>query len=227
MKQSKLISWLVGVGLIVSQTSAGLAMEAPTLTIVTPNGGEIWSVGTTQTISWDNGGFELVDIAYTTTGSEYGPWTDIATDVDAHSNYSWLVPNTPTTTALLRLYGHFSYGGPERFVYGTGTFSIVNPDPVPTWNLMVTTPNGGEFYKIGTAQIIRWISKGIGNNERIRVELDRGNGKWKTVGITRNSGVMPWRVTGPKTNTALIRISLVKNSKVKDISDRFFRISNK
>jgi len=226
MKHSKFINWFIALGVMLWPVLPATAMEAPTLDVLVPENGEVWTAGSTQNITWDNGGFILVDIAYTTTGSESGPWTTIALDVDANAaSYTWTVPSTPTTTALIRLYGHFPGGGPERFEYGDGVFTIANP--VPTQTLTVIRPNGGELWRMGSLQLVRWTSTGLTHKDIIRVELNRGNGKWQTIGITPNFSLMLWRVTGPKTNTALVRVSLVKKPQVNDVSDRFFRISNR
>lgn len=226
MTKMKFINFFMALGLLLTPVSPVLAMEAPTLDVLVPENGEAWDVGSTHQITWDNGGYVLVDIAYTLTGSDNGPWIQIATDVDANSSYTWLVPNTPTATALIRLYGHFPGGnGPEGYEYGDGTFQIVNPIPVQA--LTVISPNGGEIWKMGSWQLVRWTSHGLARQEKIRIEINRSGLRWQTLGYMPNIGIFPWRVTGPKTNTALIRVVLVRDISINDSSDRFFRITNK
>ena len=65
----------------------------PSITITSPNGGESWTQGTTQSITWQANGVDKVDI----TVSHWGPTpviVDIAKGVDASlGTYAWKVPS--------------------------------------------------------------------------------------------------------------------------------------
>jgi hypothetical protein len=225
MKKLQFVNWLVALAMVGWQTPSASALEPPTILLYTPNGGEVWEVGSTQTITWQNGGFTDIRLDYRT--SDAAPWqliVDGLTDYDP-SSYSWTIPNTPTTTAIVRIEGYFSHGGPsERYDYSDNYFTIFNPAPSQT--LTVVRPNGGEFWKLGSWQCIHWTSVGLERKAWIKIELNRGD-KWQTIGLIPNLGAFIWHVTGPKTDTALIRVSLLKDPKINDLSDNFFRISNK
>lgn len=76
---------------------------ADTITNVTPSSG-IAVVGTTRTITWtNNGGFNRnVRIELSTDGGTTYP-TIIASDVANTGSYSWMVPNSPTAAARVRV----------------------------------------------------------------------------------------------------------------------------
>lgn len=222
----KFVNVLVALGLLFMPISSALAMEAPTIRLIAPNGGENWEVGSVQTISWENGGFTDIRLDYRV--SDSAPWQLIVDGLTSYdpSSYSWIVPNTPTTTAMVRVEGYFSGGGPnERYDYSDDYFTISNP--VPAQMLTVVSPNGGERWKLGSKQLIHWTSVGIDRWAKIKIELDRGNGRWRTLGYMPNFGYFGWRVTGPQTRTALVRVSLVKDPGVNDVSDNYFTISNR
>jgi len=226
MKKLQFINWLVALALIGWQIPSANAMEPPTIQLYTPNGGEMWQVGSVQNVTWENGGFTDIRLDYRT--SDTAPWQLIVDGLDGQwvSNYAWTVPNTPTTTAIVRVEGYFSGGGPaERYDYSDNYFTIFNP--APSQILTVVRPNGGEFWKLGSWQCITWTSTGLEHRNWIKVELDRGSSNWHTIGIVPNFGFFVWHVTGPKTDTALIRVSLLKDPTINDTSDNFFRIGNK
>ncbi|MHA1280181.1 MAG: DNRLRE domain-containing protein [Candidatus Helarchaeota archaeon] len=75
-----------------------------TYTIISPNGGESWQVGTTQTISWSSSGNDCgssVKLEYSTNGGS--SWTTIISSTSNDGSYSWTVPNTPTSQARVRV----------------------------------------------------------------------------------------------------------------------------
>ncbi len=80
-------------------------VQAPVVAVSAPNGGEVWPYGTTQTIRWtatDNGTIAGVDLHYSLDGGLTYP-NLIATGVANAGSYGWLVPNTPSTTARVRV----------------------------------------------------------------------------------------------------------------------------
>lgn len=77
---------------------------SPSITLITPNGGESWAVGSIQSIAYtfSNLSGSIVDI-------EFDPGNDgvyevmVADDTTATGTFSWTVPNNPTTTGKLRV----------------------------------------------------------------------------------------------------------------------------
>ncbi|AKM84878.1 MAG: subtilisin-like protein serine protease [candidate division Kazan bacterium GW2011_GWA1_50_15] len=77
---------------------------AGTLTVTAPNGGENWTIGSTQDITWDSTGFgggNIIDIDYSTNAG--GGWTSIITNTANDGLYGWIIPNEPSTQALVRI----------------------------------------------------------------------------------------------------------------------------
>jgi len=70
--------------------------------VLSPNGGEVFGKGSSQTITWRAyPGATSYTVAYSTNGTS-GPWTTIASGVTGTSQ-SWTVPNVSTTTARIRV----------------------------------------------------------------------------------------------------------------------------
>jgi hypothetical protein len=96
------------------------------VTVTSPNGGEVWAIGSTQSITWvKTGTVDTVKIEYSTTGNG-GPWTLINAGVPAkvglekhpklntryieggewdnpNGTFSWLVPNTQSANCYVKI----------------------------------------------------------------------------------------------------------------------------
>ncbi len=78
--------------------------SAPAVTVVAPNGGEIYPVASVRSIQWtatDPEGVSSVDLAYSTDGGATYP-NVIATGLANSGSYAWTVPNTVTSLARVR-----------------------------------------------------------------------------------------------------------------------------
>ncbi len=74
------------------------------LTLLQPNGGEIYNIGTTQNIIWLANGVTCVTIQYSTNNG--ANWINIpgATNITTPPNsFPWTIPNTPSLQALVRI----------------------------------------------------------------------------------------------------------------------------
>ena len=82
--------------------------QAPVVQVTSPNGGEVWLIGSSQSVTWtatDNTGVADVDIAYSTDGGASYP-NVIATGIANSGSYAWTVPNDATTQARVRVTAH-------------------------------------------------------------------------------------------------------------------------
>jgi uncharacterized delta-60 repeat protein len=72
-----------------------------TLSLSSPNGGEQWNVGSSQSINWQSANMYSVNLAYTVDGVN---WTPIASNVSAAlGTYNWMIPNTPGTNCKVAI----------------------------------------------------------------------------------------------------------------------------
>ncbi len=73
-----------------------------TITVTSPNGGESWTIGTAHNITWTSTGtVGNLNIDYSTDSGTN--WTAVATGEINDGSYSWTVPNTASTTCLVRV----------------------------------------------------------------------------------------------------------------------------
>lgn len=83
---------------------SGADSQAPTVTVTSPNGGQIWVGGSPHPITWtasDNVGVAAVDVFYRDQPTE--PWTMLGQNLSNSGSFTWFVHNTPTTAARVRV----------------------------------------------------------------------------------------------------------------------------
>ena len=178
------------------------------VTVTSPNGGEDWTVGTTQTITWtpDHLVAGSYDIQYSIDGG--ATWITVATDLPGTStSYSWVVPNTPTTDALVKVTG----------TDGTGTDYTDQSDNVFTISapvLTVTSPVGGENWPIGSTHEITWTAENVSASQySISYSVDGPSGTFTPITTVDGSIYSyDWPVTGPGTSNAVVKVTALDSS---------------
>ncbi len=74
-------------------------LPTPSLSLLSPNGGEYWQSGKTATIRWQPVLVPQVILEYST--NDGASWTTIDTLPGIQNSYDWLIPNIPTQEALV------------------------------------------------------------------------------------------------------------------------------
>ena len=144
------ISYYDGYNLNLKYASSSI-VAAPTMTVTSPNGGEIWTIGSSQAIMWTTTGTVAnVKIEYSTNNGTN--WTTIIASTANTGTYTWTVPNAPSSDCLVRI-SEASSGTPTDT--SNANFSIVVPSAIT-----VTSPNGGESWVVGSSHNITWTSSG-------------------------------------------------------------------
>jgi large repetitive protein len=113
-----------------------------TLSLNSPNGGEIWTIGSTQNISWTPSDI-TVRLEYSTDNGTN--WTLIRDSIPAgDGNYSWIIPDTPSRICRVRVVASDIQGLTDQ---SNKVFSIIRPvgigaNTVPmSFSLMQNYPN--------------------------------------------------------------------------------------
>ncbi|MDX9974052.1 MAG: Ser-Thr-rich GPI-anchored membrane family protein, partial [FCB group bacterium] len=197
--------------------------DSQAITVLSPNGGESWTAGSRQTITWNAPGVPgtvrielLKDSAIVTT---------VATSATNTGSFSWLVP------ATLDAGGGYSIRITSNSLgsildSSNSPFSIVVE---PT--LTVLSPDGGESWARGKTRTITWTSTNIGSVP-VTIELLRDSLPNQTVLVIAsaapNNGSFSWTVptTLPTASDYRIRISPIQSAAHTDTSDSVFWIGD-
>lgn len=188
----------------------------PSVSLLSPNGGETWYIGQSYSIQWSSLRVESLRLDYSTDNGS--SWILIANNIPAEStSYQWLVPNTPSSQCRVRIQ---DASNSSIFDISDATFSISNEVFV-----IVTRPNGTEEFLAGTTEAITWISQNIA---KVNIDYSTDNGAtWSDVAdsIPASKGLYLWTVPDVTSQECLVRISDTNDSTFLDISDGIFLIT--
>ena len=183
-----------------------------TISMIAPNGGEQWIVGTTNEIRWTSTNIDSVKLEYSLDGG--ANWNIIADKVPSNGLYNWLVPNVAfrSDNCLIKV-SDVKQGTP--FSISAGSFSIYS-SKVLKW----VFPNGGEY--IWQDTLITWTSSGI-NNVNIDYTEDNGQNWIAVVSNLPSTGAYFWHLPiVPPATLARLRVTDASDPTVTDMSDASF-----
>lgn len=214
------IDWPSGIVQRLSHVAANqrlrISEEATTLLWVTDPTGQALELGSTTTLEWTDNLSGDVQIELLKEGVQQHL---ITAQTESDGSYSWTIPTDLPVDAdyTMRL---TSLDFPDLTV-STGRFSIV---PSSTY-LLVTTPNGGESWEIGSTQTITWHDNFIGF---VQIRLLKGGQIVQTLANAAiGIGTFSWTIASTLTpgDDYKIRITNTDNTSIRDESDLAFTLS--
>src|SRR6266508_6235700 len=189
------------------------------LTIIQPNGGEVWAAGSVQQIKWDSTNLKHSDhliIQYSRDGG--ASWFRIAQDIPAFAfGYWWQVDTFPTTQGRVKILVQEDLSITDQ---SDANFTVQG-----TPYITLLRPNGGESWTVGQYQNIHWSRQNPdGNTVDIDYSTDNGTTWIRIATQAEDTGWYLWNVPPPATTTAKVRIRFHETPSVTDTSDAVFTI---
>lgn len=197
-----------------------MADPATSFTLLVPNGGENWTSGDQEVISWDPSGITGNILIELNRDIDNGrPWVVLFTDTPNDGNELWDVTGPATTTNLIRI---TSIDQPSISDQSDANFTII----LSAATISVLSPNGSESWYVGETHALSWSSNNVFGDVIIELNRDFINeGEWEVLfDSTSNDGSEDWIVTEPVSSSARIRVSSLGQPAVNDISDADFSI---
>jgi hypothetical protein len=188
-----------------------------TITVTSPNGGETFTAGTVNVVTWTSDVAGNVRISLLKNGS---PFSLIALSVPNTGSFNWLTPAgiAPGADYTVKISGVLT---PLLFDVSDASFTIMAGTGS---TLTLTAPNGGETWTVGTDNTITWASDILGN---VRIVLLKSDIQVGLIAAgTPNDGSQNWLLPAnliPGTDYK-IRISSCINPTISDVSDLDFTI---
>ena len=179
----------------------------PILKLFSPNGGEAWEEGSSQTISWYSS-FEVknVKIEYSHDGET--TWNLITPNIIAsNKSHTWIVPDVNSSYYKIRV---TDIQENTRYDESDDTFTLFS-EPF----IKVISPNGGEMWKVGSTQNIVWDYYGL-INVTIEYSIDNGD-TWKTLISNASASDKNYGFTVPSGLSSDCKIKIIDDS----LSTRF------
>jgi|GEM_PF-932068 len=187
--------------------------------VTSPNGGEEWEVGSTQSITWTSSG-DVSSVMIEYSPDNGNTWSTIVSSIENSGAYDWLVPDTVSDECLVRLSANDGGGDPRPTDVSDALFSIVLPSS-PT--ITVITPNGGEQLIVNSIFSINWFSTNSREDVKIEYSINGGDSWTVITNSTENDGEYDWTVPDEPSEICLVRISETDGEPV-DVSDAVFSI---
>ena len=165
------VTWTNGPTADTSNVSFTIA--APFITLTGPATGSSFGIGATRKPTWTTnlGPLDRVNVQLSTTGigGAFTTMTGGANIVATTQTASVLVPNTPTTTARLRVVWANPPSGSSAKADNPGNFKVE-----PAF-IRVTAPVAGGLWPIGTAKTITWTHN-LGGPDNVEIRLSKDGG---------------------------------------------------
>lgn len=189
---------------------------APKLDLTSPNGGEKYTVGSTQTIKWTSSSVSMVKLEYCIDNG--ANWIVIEDSITSTGSYYWQIPNTSSSQCKVRI---SEVGSSSTLDMSAATFTITES---PT--ITVTYPNGGEILGVGNTEVIEWVSYSV-SNVKLEYSINSGS-SWTTIAAsTTSDGSYSWTVPNVNSSQCRVRISDASRTEIYDMSDTVFSITSK
>ncbi len=196
------------------QSDNPFAIQSAYITVNQPNGGEIWTAGTTQSITWNSFGTSgTVKIEYSANNGS--SWSTIISSAPDNGIFSWSIPDISSTTCLLRI----------SDIDGNPSDQSDAPFTIQKAYLTVVRPNGGELFTVGTTEQITWTSAATSGNVKIEYSANNGNSWASVISSGPDDGAHPWTIPSTPSTNCLVKISDVDGNP-SDQSDAIFTICN-
>jgi hypothetical protein len=196
--------------------------NASTTILITPNGGEVISSGSTYTVTW-SAPPEAVKFKLQYSLNNGSTWKLIAKNLTGTS-YNWTVPcpNNNKVNSLVKVIGFNASGTKVGEDVSDSTFTIEV--------IKVTSPDGGETLTSGTIHTITWQTNGtIRPVASVKLSYSTNGGStWKAIKtLTGNPGSYNWTVPNVTSSTCKVKVVLKDSGGVtvgSDMSDGLFTI---
>ncbi|MBU2101741.1 hypothetical protein KKH05_03450, partial [Patescibacteria group bacterium] len=184
-------------------------------------GGELWKINQNNNITWiTTGTIPNVKLEYSTNGGTTYAYTIVASTANANS-YTWLVPDTPTATAKVKL---INVADTTVYDESDANFRIQG-------FFTLTSPNGGEAWIVGSTHNITWNWGGTIPFVKISYSKDSGTTFPNVINASAPNGAggggsysYAWTIPDDISSTVRVKVEDPNDNTVYDISDADFKI---
>jgi YD repeat-containing protein len=198
-----------------SDTPFSIIPGESTITLLSPNGGEIMEVDSQHTITWQSDP-TVGDVKIEYSIDNGTSWEIITPTAPNNGQYPWNIFEPVSTQCLVKI--SETDGSPSDI--SDAVFSIVYPASV-----LVTSPNGGEVWEAGTSQTISWDASG--NISQVDVSILRpGDITVFTQTFFSNPGSTTWDIPTDMSGIFFARVRIIDNigNQYEDTSNEYFNV---
>jgi ribosomal protein S28E/S33 len=193
------------------------------ITVTSPNGGESWISGTTHEITWTStgGAYKLEVLKAGVVVQTLSPGT---TD----HVFSWTISTGLATGNDYQI--RLAFVSDPTVTDSSDTYFTIAP-PVTTPSIIVTSPNGGETWKRGTAHTVTWDYTGTPGTTvkitRLQGGVEVGTISASTPTGSGGHGSFVWNIgpTGTTGTNCRVKIQSISQPAINDTSNNNFSLT--
>lgn len=185
--------------------------KAQSITLLSPNGGEDWLTGTTQSVHWSLQGDPVdIMIEYSLDGGSNYSYLGYVSAYDGVESYSFINYLNASSAAKIKV---SVYSNSSIFDESDSTFTIIE-SPVYFYD-----PWGGESYYRTSPVLISWYSYSI---TVCNIDYSTDNGSsWQNITTNYEGFTYNWTAPDVISDSCLIRISDTSDANIYGLSPRF------
>jgi len=192
------------------------------ITVTAPNGGETFYGCSTYPISWTKPNACISQFAVSYSIDNGATWTLISNPTNSGSgttqSVNWTVPNSITTVqALIKVADY--YNAATIFDVSNLNFTIL-----PSNDITVTAPNGGEILNALTTSTITWTNLPTASGAYNVQYSTNGGSSYTTIASNITGNAYIWSVPNIPSTTCLIKVIDAVNTCKFDVSNANFTI---
>ncbi|MFH1459976.1 MAG: hypothetical protein ABIG64_06340, partial [Candidatus Omnitrophota bacterium] len=188
------------------------------LEITSPNGTEVWTVASSHNITWNvTGSISNVKLDYSTDSGSTYPNVISASLVASLGTYAWTIPDNISSTVKVKI---TNLSDSTVYDESDAVFKIAGI-------LILSAPNGGEVWPVGSSQSVTWAAVGSLNNIKLEYSTNGGVSYPNLIigSTAASAGSYSWTIPDSITQTARVKITdLDDPTVVLDTSDANFKI---
>ena len=191
--------------------------QTPSITVIQPNGGEQWVVGTSHLISWTDNLTQPVMIVLTTNGVN-----DTLTHSVSGTTWTWDIPSTQDTSSQCKIK---IVSTVDNSVSATSDAFFALKGSQPADSNEFIQPNGGEAWAAGTSHLVTWTNYVA--NSTLKLSIDNGATYTTLPGADSITGsTFTWDIPSSQTlsGTCLLKLQSRSDTNVYILSDSLFSI---
>ncbi|MBN2637687.1 MAG: T9SS type A sorting domain-containing protein [Bacteroidales bacterium] len=206
-------------GILFTLMSFSANAQTPYITVIQPNGGEQWVVGTTHLISWNDNLTKPVMIILSTDGINY---SDTLTHSATGTTWTWDIPASQDTSSSCKIKIVSTI---DNSISGTSSAYFALKGSEPADSNQFIQPNSGESWAAGTSHLISWTN--YVTNSRLELSTDGGATYTTIAGADSIKGsTFTWNIPLSQDTSSFCMIKLVSraDTSVHTFSDSTFSI---
>lgn len=186
------------------------------LDVVSPNGEEIWGIGSQHNITWNSANVSDVCLEYSIDDGD--TWTQIVLSMSSvYGMYNWTIPVVYSAQCRVRI---SDITDNSLCDISDGVFNI-RPQ------LIVNSPNGSESLLVNSIYGILWNNTADVSFVLMDYSVDNGN-TWlpiQTSAYPASVGRYDWIVPNNPSENCLVKVRRSDDSSIYDVSDAVFTIT--